>query len=393
MSYPGYRWYWIGAVLGPLGVFMQMVARNWLIYNMTDSAFLLGVVMACMGIPVIVITPFAGVYADRLDKRKQMMIAESIIFISSLIMTILLYLDIIEVWHIIATALVMGMGMAFSLPSRMAIISELLEKEHLMNGIAVYNMGTNIMRIMGPVLGGVLVGLVDIKGVFLISTILYLFVPTTIFMIRQRNIIKDEGKAHPLQDLIEGFKYIIGDRNVLILILFGYVISFLGYNYLTFLPVFVRDIYHLDAAGLGYMTGAAGVGALISATAIAWLGNVKHKGAFLLAVCLAFGLAILAFAYTGMYQLALILLLLIGGMYSLSLMLSQTLIQSISKPEMLGRALSIYIISFGLQMFAGIPAGAVAEYIGTPFTIALCGILIALFTVLVGLLTPHIRKL
>jgi len=375
----------MGSIIGPGAVFMQAVARGWLIYEMTDSAFLLGLTTACMGLPFIFIAPFAGVIADRVDKRNMIIISESVIMFSGT--------NLIQVWHIIASTLCLGIGMAFALPSRQSIIAELLDREHLMNGIALYSMGSNIMRILGPIVAGILVAIIDIGGVFLVSSLMFIFAVYSMLRIGPREVIKRTEKTHPLHDLIEGGRYIGAHKEILVLILVAYMIAILGTNYITLLPIFVKDIFHLEADGLGFMMGAAGVGALISALMVAATGTIKHKGTFLLMACLVYGAGLIAFSFTGISGVATVILLVIGGAQAMCLVMNQTILQSNVERHILGRVLSVYLIASGLQNFSGLPFGAVAEFMGAPLTITLCGALLAAMAIALLLAAPRLRAL
>ncbi len=393
LTIPSYRWYWIGAIIGPGAIFMQAVARGWLIYEMTDSAFLLGLITSCLGIPFIFIVPFSGVIADRVDKRNMILFAESIIMISSLALTVLVYLHMVQVWHLIVTTLGLGIGMALSMPSRQAIISELLDKDYLLNGIALYSMGSNSMRILGPVLAGLMAGFFGLELVFLVSSLLFVLVLISIFLIGPRGASSRIKKTNQMEDLLEGLKYLKHHPAILVLILCAYVIALLGSNYVTLLPVFVADIFKLGPSGLGFLTGAAAVGAMASAIAVAWMGNLKRKGWVLLISCLAYGLALIAFAATSFYILALVILIIVGAAQAVCLMMNQTILQTNVDQSVLGRVLSVYLISSGLQNIAGIPFGGIAQGIGAPSTIIICGITLALFAVVLMFLAPKIREL
>jgi len=393
LTIPGYRWYWIGAIIGPGAIFAQGVARGWLIYQMTDSAFLLGAVTACMGLPFIFIVPFSGVIADRMDKRNMILFSEGIIMLSSLVLTVLVYLDMVEVWHLIITTLGLGIGMACSMPSRQAIISELLDREYLVNGIALYSMGANSMRILGPVLAGVIASIFGLEMVFLVSTLLFILVLTSIFMIGPRGVSIRTDNTNPFQDLVEGVKYIAGHPTVMALILAAYVIAFIGTNYVTLLPVFVKDIFGLGPSGLGFLTGAAAVGAMVIAIVVASLGNIRRKGWVLLGACLLYGLSLIAFAGTSFYILALIILMIVGAAQAVCLMMNQTILQTNVEQKVLGRVLSLYLIASGLQSLAGVPFGAIAQQIGAPLTITICGTILAVFAVALMFLATKLRSL
>jgi MFS transporter, DHA1 family, staphyloferrin A biosynthesis exporter len=261
-----------------------------------------------------------------------------------------------------------------------------------MNGIALYSVGANSMRILGPVLAGVIASIFGLEVVFLVSALLFVVVLVSIFLIGARAAKPRAEKTNPLEDLVEGIKYIGSHRTVLALILCAYVIAFLGTNYITLLPVFVRDIFKLGPEGLGFLTGATGTGAMVCAVVVAWMGNIPRKGFVLLLGCLVFGVSLIAFANSPFYLAGLILLFIVGSASALCLMLNQAILQTRVDQGVLGRVLSLYLIASGLQNIAGIPFGAVAQWIGAPLTITICGSIMAIFAVILIMTAPRLRS-
>jgi MFS family permease len=372
---------------------MQMLIRSWLIYDMTRSPFMLGVAVSAVGIPILIFAPVGGVIADRVDKRKLIVITEIVNGLSAFLMTTLLYLNIIEIWHILCTTFISGVAMAINMPSRQGIISELVDKNHLLNGIALYSMGSTTMRMIGPMLGGIFIGLVGINGSFLIAALLFIPIVYSLFQIGPQGTTPRLQKTGVVADFIAGIKYVTNHKMILLVIIFGYVLAIVGGPYMSLLPVFARDILHLDASGLGFMTGAAGIGALIGAIGIASLGNFKRKGLMMLVFGLVFGIFLIFFSGSQIFYLSLLLLVITGGSSAICMMINQTIIQSNVDHVVIGRVLSLFQLTIGLQGLSALPIGAIAEAIGAPLTVGANGLILVIVAISLGLLVPRMRTI
>lgn len=393
LNFPHYRWYWIGGILGPCAVYMQALLRGYLIYDMTHSKLLLGLASSAIGIPMLIFIPIGGVIADRIDKQTLIVITEIINGISAFLMTALLFLNIIEIWHIMAITFLSGIAMALNMPSRHGIISELVDKDHLLNGVAMYSMGSTTMRIIGPMLGGILVGVIGINGSFLVTALLFIPVVFSMFKIGPRGTAKRSRKTGLLTDFVAGIKYVSDHKSLLLIIIFGYILAIVGGPYMSLLPAFASDVLHQDASGLGLMTSAIGIGALIGAIGIASLGDYQKKGLLMLIFGLIFGSFLILFSETQIFYLSLIFLVIAGGSNAICMMLNQTIIQSNADHEVIGRVISLLQITMGLQGISSIVFGAIAESAGAPITVTVSGLILVAFAIAMGILAPRMRNL
>jgi MFS transporter, DHA1 family, staphyloferrin A biosynthesis exporter len=371
---------------------MQTLLRGWLVWDMTHSELQLGIVTSAVGIPMLIFIPIGGVIADRVDKQTLIVITEIINGICVFLMTALLYLNIIQIWHIIVITFLSGAAMALNMPSRQGIISELLDKDHLLNGVAMYAMGSSTMRIIGPMVGGILINIIGITGSFLISALLFIPVVYSMFMIGRQGTNRRDTNTGFFADFAEGLKYVSNHKTLLLIIIFGYVVAIIGAPYASLLPAFAGTTLHLDASGLGFLTGAAAVGALIGAISIASLGDYKKKGLLMILSGLIFGIFLMLFGNSTLFYLSLIILVVTGAANNICNMLNQTIIQSNADHAVLGRVLSLFQLSMGLQGLGAIPIGAIAQSAGAPFAVIICGLILAAFSLAMCFLAPAMRK-
>jgi MFS family permease len=308
-------------------------------------------------------------------------------------MTILLYSNAIQLWHIILTALITGFGMAFNMPSRQAIIPELVDKDHLMNGIALYAIGSTSCRIIGPTMSGLLIGLIGVNGVFLVTTILYIIVVTSMWQIKPSISPVQRDSPGMLADFVEGIRYLYRRKDLLTIVALEFILAFIGASYISLLPIFAGDILKLDAAGYGFLSAAAGTGSLTTAVSIASVGEMKRKGGILLGACLLFGLCLVAFSNSILYALSILTLLFVGIFSTLCLLVNQTVIQSTVDNEIRGRITSLFVLMFGMDRIGAFPIGAAANVIGAPLTVTICGSIVALASIVISLVNPAMKKL
>ncbi len=388
-----FRWYWFGLIASFNGMQMQMVARGWLVYTMTDSPFALGLVTAGFGIPMLLFSLWGGAVADRVQKRNLLLVTRSGMGMISLIITILITIDRIALWHLIASSILSGAFMSFYMPARQAFLMDLVGKNALLNAIAMSSMAMNICRVASPALAGVLIKWIGIPGVYWIISISGAAVVFTLAMIPPKETMSARPNAPMMGDVLEGLRYVRYSGTMLILLLISFVPILTAMPYQLLMPVFAKTVFGSGETGLGMLMSAVGVGALSGSTLLASLGDFQHKGVLTIVAGIIFGIFLILFGLSGSMLTALFFLLFVGSGSSMYMTLNSTLIMSNTPEELIGRVMSIYMMTFGLMPLAMLPAGALAEVFGAPFTVAGGGILLVLFLVTVTIFQPRIRQL
>jgi len=388
-----YRWYWFSVVAGFVAMQMQMVARGWLIYEMTDSPLALGLISIAWGVPAMLIGPFGGVITDRMEKRNLIVITQVLIGLITLAVTILIVNGSIQYWHLIGAALLTGVIFAFNMPARYAIIPQLVGEKQLMNAIALSSSGTNFSRIVAPAVAGVLIGLIGIPGVYIVMTGCYIFVVGAVLKVPTIGVASRPQKTSIMEDLIEGFVYIRRNRLVLMLIVLAFASILFGWPYMILMPVFARDVLDVGPEGLGMLMSAMGCGALIGSLGVASLGGFKRKGLLMLGLALVFGVGVILFAISKSLYLSLFSLF-IAGLASAGLFaLNTALVQSNVTDQMRGRVMAILLMTFGLQSLGVLFISGAAEAVGAPLAVAGGGVLLVLTILVLAILVPDLRHL
>lgn len=393
LRYPGYLYIWLGILFTSAGIWMEQVALSWLIYDMTNSPLLLGALNAVRSLPFLFFSPIGGVVADRFDRRFLMMGSQYVILGLYVTLLALLFFDVLEVWHLFAFTVLGSTAWCFNQPVRQSLVPQLVPREELVNAVALQSFGFNIMRIVGPALGGVLMATAGGFGTFLLITITWLGVIAVSYLIRFPERPARTERTNMLDDLMAGLRYIRGDRVVLGLMLIATVPMVLGMTYQTLMPIFARDVFGMDSRGLGELLSATGVGAVISALAVASLGGYKGKGQLLVGSGIFLGIALFAFAMSTSYLLSLGLLVVVGGFSMASITLASGMVQMATPQEYMGRVMSIFMLDRGLMPLGSFAAGALAEAFTGPVAMAVMGASCAILMALAAARMPHLRRL
>jgi len=367
---PNFRMFWSGNFLSNIGTWMQNVAQGWLVLSLTGSAFWLGVVGFAGSIPFLIFTLFGGVIADRVNKRKLLLVTQSVMMLLAFALAALAWFKIITVWEVVLLAFLNGMAMAMNAPSYQALVPRLVPREDLTNAIALNSAQFNMSRILGPTLGGYAMALVGVAGNFFLNGVSFLAVLWALLRIQY----PEQEASHHLSlfsSLKEGFAYVRGNRQMRVLVWMTGSASFLGIPFLTFIPYFARIQLHSDETGLGWLMAASGLGAVLGAVTVAALGTLRHRGTVVTAGGVVFFSVIIAFCYSHSFALSQFLLLFEG--YSAILMISSfnVAIQHLASDEMRGRVMSIYATCFlGLPPLGSLLAGEMSRHVPTAHALA-----------------------
>ncbi|MFY9314795.1 MAG: MFS transporter [Burkholderiales bacterium] len=388
-----YRLYFVGQGVSQTGTWLQLIATSWLIYHLSGSAFMLGLATFMLHIPLLVLGPFAGVWVDRQKKRKVLLITQNVAFAQSLAMLLLVAAGQVAIWHLILANLVLGLVNAFDSPARQSQLVELVGgREDLPNAIAFSSALMNGARFVGPMIGGAVIAAFGEVWGFGLNSILRLAVIAALLMIRAQPMPTEKSTEGWLAQLAAGFRYAYGflpSRSALLLVS---AVSFSVQPYQSLAPYFARDVFHGGSEVLGYLIGAGGFGAVAGMVYLAMRPSIRGLLTLMPFTGGAAGLALVTFTFTGSLWLALPMLFLVGMGTMLSAASTNTVLQTIVEDRMRARVMSIYMMSFlGVTPLGALAAGALAERIGPPMTLALGGALALAAAFTYWLTLPKIR--
>ena len=393
-----YRLLWLGLTGTSMGFWMDQIARSWLIYELTDSALMLGAVSAMRAVPMLLFGIVAGVLADRYGRKAQLIVAQLTNVVLNVILAVLIATGRIEPWHVLVSSFLAGSVQAFQLPARQALIYDLVGPEHLLNAVALTSVVFNLMRSIGPAIAGFLIAWVGIDGSYYAQAVLFLV--ATLWTVQMRVPVEKEPSRHRqsvrpslISDAKEGFQYLFQERLILSVMALGLVPSLLAMPYATLMPIFARDILKVGAEGQGLMLTARGIGALIGALAIASMGKIRRQGLMMLLGAGLFGLCLVAFASSPVMTLGMVFLF-FGGLFSTSYTSqNQAVLQMLAPPKMRGRVMSIRLLSRGLNPLGSMLAATLATWLGAPWAVILMGGSCAILALWIGVRSPAIRNL
>lgn len=389
---PSYRAFWIGSFFSNIGTWMQAVAQGWLVLHLTNSPFWLGLVGFASSLPSLVFSLIGGVLADRFDRRKLLIITQSIMMGAALMIGILTAANRIVVWEILLLGFISGMANSVNGPTYQAALPSMVGEKNLLNAVALDSAQFNLSRAIGPTLGGLALAALGVAMCYILNATSFLALLAALAVIRiPRNGIGSGNSVW--RDLLEGLQYVRNTPLILVLVLIIVVMSLFGMPYVTMLPVFARDVLRVGASGLGYLYGAAGVGAVMGAVLLAMRGELSHKGRTILGSTSLFGLFIALFAGSRNFWLSLALLLMVGMMMIGGLTLIKTMLQTSASTEMRGRVMSMYFFcAVGFFPLGNLLAGILAHWRGAPFALEVGGSFVFLFSTTMLFLLPQMRR-
>ena len=394
LRYRNFRLYFIGQSISLIGTWIQRIALPWLVYDLTNSPFLLGFVGFAALFPVFVVTPFAGVLIDRWNRYHIMIATQVLAMIQAFILAALVYSNHIQVWHIIVLSLVLGCINAFDSPARQSFMVEMVEKkENLGNAIALNSMMVNGARLVGPSVAGLLIGFAGESLCFLVNGFTYFVVIISLMMMRVVPHSIQHKKKYIFKDLKEGFRYTFNFIPIKSILLLLALASLTAMPYTVLIPVFAKEILHGDSHTFGFLMGGTGLGALLGALFLASRKSVVGLDRIIPVAALIFGLALVIFSFTRTFTFSMVFIVFTGmGMMVLAAA-GNSIIQTIVDDSMRGRVMSFYTLSFlGIAPFGRFLAGSLATAIGTPLTFLIGGISCIVGAAVFALRLPIIRS-
>jgi len=390
---PEYRVFWVGAFVSNIGAWMQNVAQGWLVLELTDSAFMLGLVGFAGTFPWLVLLLVGGVYADRVDRRRLLIRANIGMMMFAAVLTALTWTGAVQIWHVFVLSLGSGSAIALAAPAFQAFIHDLVDRRDLQNAIAMNSAQFNLSRVIGPSVAGLTLGAIGLAGCFGLNTISYLAAIVALMLIRAGS--RPVPTRTPVwQSIAEGVGYVRERPRIRALLTIAALISLLAMPYSTLLPIVARDSLGLDAAGLGWLFAIGGVGAVGGAMSVAFRDALPRRGPWLLGCATGTGLCTFALGLTRSPVTAGAALVGIGFFATSAVALSNTLLQELVDDGMRGRVMSMFGLAFmGTFPVANLIAGSFAGLTSASTALAGTGGTLALAIVTMALTRPRLRAL
>jgi len=384
-TYRDFRVQWMGACTSSIGTWMQIVAQNWLVVSLTNSPFFLGLDAFLQQLPIILFSLIGGVFADRYDRRRTLLMSQVVQMSTSAALALLMYFNAVQIWQILALSFVTGCAQAFGGPAYQSLIPSLVDKKDLPNAVALNSIQFNVARVLGPLAFGVILGAFQKYGYsepqamnacFLLNSLSFLVVINTLMMLRVKHI--PPATSGKMQDELKiGLSYVRHHSSLAALIVLAAATTFLGFALLTFLPIFAKQIFHEGADTFSHLMAFSGAGSIVGALIVAWLGKFPKMGWTALLVQAVYGLLIIAFAISRVLWLSDILLFLTGAALMVVFSTVTSLVQLIAPNEMRGRVMSIYMLAFrGGMPLGSLVSGWLATFLGAPLVIGINGALL-----------------
>jgi MFS family permease len=375
LRHRNFKLFFFGQSISVIGTWMTRLATTWLVYHLTHSALLLGVVSFSGQIVSFALGPFAGVWVERLDRRKLLVWTQAGGAVQSLALAALTLAHVVTLWEVIALTALQGLINAFDMPGRQSFLVQMVEdRNDLSNAIAINSSMANGGRLIGPAIAGLVIGAVGEGWCFFIDGVSYLAVIASLLLMRIRPLSKLRNAASMLEQMREGWDYVRTFRPIRTILLLFALISLMGYNYAVLLPIFAAQVLHGGAATLGWLTGASGIGALVSALSLAVRKSVVGLTRMLQIAAVMLGCALILFGVSHTLWLSLALMVFAGFGLMQGASVTNTIVQSLVPEDKRARVMGYYTMAFfGAAPFGSLLAGALAHRIGAPYAVMFTG--------------------
>ena len=394
LQFPNYRLWFIGQMASLVGTWMQSTAQGYLVYQLTGSPAYLGYVGFANGIPFWIFSLIGGVASDRISRRKLLIITQSVAMVLAFVLAALVFLDVVQPWHIIVLAFLLGINNAFDAPARQSFISEMVPRESLGNGIALNATMFNLATAVGPAIAGLAYATLGPAWCFTINGISYLAVIIALSMMHFKPFVAPKRTQSTFSDVKEGLSYVLHNKTILLLIGMLGVTSLFGMSYATLIPAWAVEVLRGDAATNGWLQSARGIGALIASLIIASLGTSARRGRMLTIGSFLFPALLIVFSFIRSIPIALFILLGVGWAFVTFINLANNLVQHIVPDHLRGRVMSIYTLIFlGMTPLGSMLGGLLAEVFGTPVAVLSSSSVALIFAIILYIGAPFIRKL
>lgn len=374
LKHRNFRLLFFGTSLSHVGDFIQAMAQSWLVWTMTGSPFLLGLVGFCQALPRLLLGAVGGAIVDRVERRRLLLSTQVLAMIQAFLFWALVYFDRIQFWYVLLLVLFLGTVNTINQTARHSLINNLVPRADLMNAIALNSSMANLAKIIGPSLGGILISVIGIAGCLFFNALSFLAIIGTLIVMEFPPVrIKTSEEAPFWQEVSEGYRFLRGERRLFSIILLTYGVALVGTPYTRFLPVFATDVLHAGPSTFGLLLAASGIGAVIAGLGIASFAKLRRRMHFIAMSVYAFSLFLILFSFSRSLPLSILFLVLVGASNIAIRAVANTVVQMETPPHLLGRMLSLYFMDKGLWSFGTLFIGSVAHVVGTPRAIAISG--------------------
>ena len=370
LQHRNFRLFIVGQGITMIGAWVQMVAQAWLVYRLSQSSVMLGVVSFASLIPFLVLAPVAGVVCDRVDRRKLLLLVRFLAMFQAALLAVLTLTETVQVWHIFYLALALGVIGIFEMTARQSFLVEMVGKEDLMNGIALNSSVYNSGRIVGPAVAGVLVAVVGEGWCFAVNAVSFLAVIVSLLMMRLPPFPRPVERFSPLEHFREGWEFVRGHAPSQALLLLLGLTSVMNYPYLVLMPIFADTILEGGPEALGLLMSASGIGAILGSLYMATRTELRGLSRTITVMTILYGIALVLFALSPNLYLSMLLLLPVGFGMMVAVAATNTALQTLSPDPLRGRVLGFYSMMFvGMTPIGSLLAGWGGDWIGAPLTV------------------------
>ena len=370
-----YRWYWFCAGFSSMGMTIGMITQGWLVLEITNSPFWVGLIAGLMGMGHVGFGLIGGVVVDRWDKRKVLIAVQALSGLVALAVSLLIFAERLELWHMAVAAVLQGVLMAVRLPSGNSMVYLMVGRKVILNALASQHIALNLSRIVGSVVAGTSIESLGVEYAYLFMAISAWLGGLMVVMVR--GDYRSLGNLEPFwRSAVEGLRYAWGSAPIRSLLLMSVLMEMFGFSFLVMLPVMARDVLGVGATGLGYLSAANAVGATVSTVIVAGLGDFRNKQALLIFTALGAGLSVLLFALSPWFALSLALSALVGATLMSYDAAMGTMLQLLTTDAVRGRVLGLYGLTFGFTPLGGFIQGIVASVYSAPLAVGMAGAVI-----------------
>ena len=396
-----FRWLWIGSLGSSFAMNMQIIARGWLVYTLTSSAIDLAWVTMSFMVPTVLFSLYGGVLADRLPKKRVIIIAQTLNCVATVLMAIIIFAGSVTFWDFIWFGFFNGAVLALSMPARQAFVPELIPERLIFTAMGLNTTSWNLARIIGPAFAGLLIAMIaggdktsafGVGVVYVVIAVLYFVSAVTMMFIDRPGVVKQERQVSALADMRDGLGYVWRHPPVLGLIVLSIVPFLFGMPLNTLLPAFNEEILGGHADDLGYLISAMGIGAIVGSLMMATMGDLRRKGWWLIVTCVVWGVVTSAFGSNSNQWLAMVLIALVGWVSSWNMSLNRGMLQMQVEDHMRGRIMSIDMMSHGLMPLGVFPVSWVAENYDVGTALMVSGVAFIVLTLICVLFVPAVRR-
>jgi MFS family permease len=390
---PQFLRFWIAVTLALTGLWIRITVQGYLVYELTNDEFMLGLVGFLSAIPVLILSPVVGVVVDRFERRKVLFVTQSFMAVNLFTLATLDAVGALQVHHILIISSLAGAASAFDWPARLSLVPNLVTRNELQSAVALNSASFNTARIVGPAIGGTLIGMIGTAACFYLSAVAFLpsLVVLATLVIDRR--IRSEVRESPIQNLLAGYRYIWRYPTLRSLLSVDLVPVMFGMSFFALLPALSRDVYGAGSGGLGLLYSADGAGAFIGVMIVAFMTGMRRRGNMVLLFVTLFAVVQILFALAPNLWVGMILIFVLGGVGALYATLADTLIQTVIEDEYRGRVMAVYSTFWGLTPIGYLQAGFIASVWGTQTAIFVNGVIVLVYAIGLVRWAPEVRSL